>query len=173
LCRPPETGSNVAVLADLDLLAVERLLGRYGLELVLLPDGCGIPASYWGPPEAGIAARTLFARADTPAHSVLHEACHFVCMTPERRTNLWRDAGGDDFEECAVCYLQVLLADLIPGLGAARLLADLDAWGYSFREGSARAWFDGDGQDARRWLVEHGLIDRRAQPSYRLRAQHP
>jgi len=167
-----ETGSGVTVLADLDLGATERLLDRYGLELVLLPDACAIPASFWGSPEAGIAARTLFARADTPAHSLLHEACHFVCMTPERRTNLWRDAGGDDSEECAVCYLQILLAELIPGLGATRLLADLDAWGYSFREGSARAWFDGDGTDARRWLLEHGLIDGGAQPSYRLRTQY-
>ncbi len=167
-----QRSSGVAVLADLDLRATERLLDRYGLELVLLPDGSGIPASFWGAPEAGIAARTLFARADTPAHSLLHEACHFVCMTAERRTNLWRDAGGDDLEECAVCYLQVLLADRIPGLGATRLLADLDAWGYSFREGSARAWFDGDGADARRWLLEHGLIDRSAEPSYRLRMQH-
>ncbi len=28
----------------------------------------------------------------------------------------------------------------------------MDAWGYSFRLGSTRAWFEGDAQDARAWL---------------------
>jgi hypothetical protein len=49
--------------------------------------------------EAGLAGRTLYARLDTPLHSVLHEFSHYVCMTPERRTGLDRDAGGDDAEE--------------------------------------------------------------------------
>ena len=43
-------------------------------------------------------------------HSVLHESSHYICMSPERRAALDRDAGGDDLEEAAVCYLQVLLA---------------------------------------------------------------
>jgi hypothetical protein len=90
-------------------------------------------------------------------------------MTPERRTALWRDAGGDDEEECAVCYLQVLLSDHLPQLGHQRLLADLDTWGYSFREGSAAAWFAGDGVSARDWLADNGLIDAREQPTLRLR----
>ncbi|NNC63210.1 MAG: hypothetical protein HKN84_00370, partial [Gammaproteobacteria bacterium] len=128
-----------------------------------------IPASYWGAPEAGIAGQCVFARADTPAHSLLHETCHYVCMTPARRKALWRDAGGDVEEECAVCYLQVLLADRLPGFGAARLLADLDCWGYSFREGSAAAWFAGDGVAARQWLADRGLIDSNAAPTLRLR----
>ena len=58
-----------------------------------------------------------------------------------------------------MCYLQVLLAEQLPGYSAARCLADMDAWGYSFREGSAAAWFDGDGREARAWLLAHGLID--------------
>ena len=160
---------RVVELAELDARVVERLLARYGLELVQLPLHCDIPASFWGAPEAGLAAQTVFARPDTPAHSLLHEASHFICMTPDRRTNLWRDAGGDVIEECAVCYLQILLADEIPHLGATRLIADLDTWGYSFREGSAHAWFDGDGSDALRWLREHGLVDRGARPTHRLR----
>ena len=57
---------------------------------------------------------TLYVRADTPVHSLLHELSHYVCMTPERRAGLDRDAGGDDAEECAVCYLQILLADELP-----------------------------------------------------------
>ena len=68
---------------------------------------------------------------------LLHEACHYICMAPERRAGFDRDAGGDDLEESAVCYLQVLLADELPGVGRERLCADMDAWGYSFRLGNA------------------------------------
>ena len=161
---------NVVELDDLAPAAVGALLSAYGLELITLAPGTCIPASYWGAPEAGIAGCCIFARGDTPAHSVLHELCHFVCMAPERRTSLWRDAGGDDEEECAVCYLQVLLADRLPGFGRDRLLEDLDRWGYSFREGSAAAWFAGDGAVARDWLADKGLIDAHEEPTLRLRA---
>ena len=92
-------------------------------------------------------------------HSVLHEASHYICMTPERRAGLDRDAGGDDDEESAVCYLQVLLADELPGVGRARLMQDMDAWGYSFRLGSTRAWFEADAGDARDWLERCGITD--------------
>ena len=160
---------NVVELRDLSPRAVEDLLSAYGLELVSTAPGTEIPASYWGAPEAGIAGRCVFVRDDTPAHSLLHELGHYVCMTPDRRAALWRDAGGDDEEESAVCYLQVLLADLIPELGRQRLLVDLDAWGYSFREGSAAAWFSGDGASARDWLADNGLIDADDVPTMRLR----
>src|SRR5439155_10408324 len=125
------------------------LLGRYGMQLTLVVPGDAIPGSYWGHGEAGLRGERLYARLDTPAHSVLHEASHYICMTPERRAGLDRDAGGTDLEESAVCYLQVLLADQVPGLGRARLFSDMDAWGYSFRLGSTRAWFEGDASDAR------------------------
>jgi len=55
--------------------------------------------------------------------------------------------------------LRPLLAPELPGFGLARALADLDAWGYSFRLGSAQAWFEQDADDARDWLIRHGLID--------------
>jgi hypothetical protein len=35
----------------------------------------------------------------------------------------------------------------------------MDAWGYSFRLGASRAWFEQDAQDARAWLNQHGIID--------------
>jgi hypothetical protein len=92
-------------------------------------------------------------------HSVLHEAAHFLCMTPERRAGLDRDAGGDDAEETAVCYLQVLLGEKLPAVGRDTMFRDMDEWGYSFRLGSARAWFEEDAQDARAWLIQHGLVD--------------
>lgn len=143
-----------------DRLAVALLLNRFGLELCLTAPGEVIPGSYWGESEAGLKGSRLYARLDTPLHSVLHEASHFVCMTPERRVGLDRDAGGDDAEESAVCYLQVLLADELPAVGARRLFADMDAWGYSFRLGGTQAWFENDAADAREWLLERGIMDR-------------
>jgi hypothetical protein len=138
---------------------VARLLARYGLDLRVLAVREPITGSYWGDSEAGLQGNTLFARLDTPLHSILHEASHYICMTPERRAGLDRDAGGDDPEESAVCYLQLLLADALEGVGRELLFADMDEWGYSFRLGSTRAWFEQDARDAQRWLLEHGIID--------------
>jgi hypothetical protein len=146
------------------------LLVRYGLRLSKLAPGETIPGSYWGESEAGLQRDQLFVRADTPLHSILHEASHYVCMSPARRAALDRDAGGDDLEECGVCYLQVLLSDLVPGSGGReQQFADMDEWGYSFRLGSARAWFEHDATDARTWLTEHGLIDTSGAVTFALR----
>lgn len=96
-------------------------------------------------------------RTDTPVHSALHEAAHFICMEPARRANLHTDAGGSDTEENAVCYLQVLLAARLRGYSRERCFADMDAWGYHFILGSARAWFERDADDAIAWLERRGL----------------
>ena len=162
-------GATVLRLNGTDRLALAQLLARYGLELVLVAAGEPIPGSYWGDSEAGLKGARLYARPDTPVHSLLHEAAHYVCMTPERRAGLDRDAGGDDLEECAVCYLQVLLAGWLPRVGRARLMDDMDAWGYSFRLGSTRAWFEHDAADARAWLASHAILDHSGQPGGALR----
>ncbi|MBL8260287.1 MAG: hypothetical protein JNM60_10800 [Candidatus Competibacteraceae bacterium] len=145
------------------------LLARYGLTVIWLPPGAEIPGSYWGEREAGLIGDQLFVRDDTPIHSALHEACHYICMDADRRASLHTDAGGEEIEENGVCYLQILLADELPGVGRARLCADMDAWGYTFRLGSARAWFDADAGDARQWLLQKGLTDREFRPRWRLR----
>jgi hypothetical protein len=145
------------LLSGVDRVAVATLLDRYGLRLALVAPNEVIPGSYWGECEAGLKDDRLYARLDTPVHSVLHEASHYICMTPERRAGLDRDAGGNDPEEAAVCYLQVLLAAEVREMGRERAFADMDAWGYSFRLGSARAWFESDAQDARAWLRQHGV----------------
>ena len=147
------------LVSGVDGVAVALLLARYGLTLALVAAEEEIPGSYWGDSEAGLRGDSLYARLETPLHSVLHEACHYVCMSPERRAGLDRDAGGDDLEESAVCYLQVLFADELPHVGRERLFTDMDAWGYSFRLGSSRAWFAQDAEDARAWLLQHGIID--------------
>jgi hypothetical protein len=145
-------------LLTLDRVELALVLHRYGLRLTLVAPHEEIPGSYWGESEAGLKGDTLHARLDTPVHSVLHEASHYVCMTPERRAGLDRDAGGDDPEESAVCYLQILMADCLPGVGRERLMQDMDEWGYSFRLGSTPAWFEGDAEDAREWLIARGVM---------------
>jgi hypothetical protein len=147
------------LLSNSDGTAVARLLVGYGMDLRLVSAGQPIEGSYWGESEAGLRGNTVFARHDTPLHSILHEAAHYICMTPERRAGLDRDAGGDDAEESAVCYLQLLLADRLPAVGRQRLFADMDAWGYSFRLGSSKAWFEQDASDAHGWLQQRGIID--------------
>lgn len=135
------------------------LLRPYGLALHDVAPDAAIPGSFWGDGEAGLVGSTLYLRADTPLHSALHEAAHFVCMDEARRATLHRDAGGDVLEENAVCYLQILWGDRLPQVGAASVMADMDAWGYTFRLGSASRWFEEDADDARHWLQARGLVD--------------
>jgi hypothetical protein len=160
----------VLALHAVDRIALAALLDRYGLEFVLVAPQELIPGSYWGASEAGLQGSRIHARLDTPVHSVLHEGAHYVCMTPERRAGLDTDAGGDDAEESAVCYLQIVLADTLPGIGRERLFRDMDAWGYTFRLGGAAAWFHGDAADARTWLIEFGILDAMGCPTYACRS---
>lgn len=138
--------------------ALRALFASYGLAMRWLAQDESIPGSYWGESEAGLIGATLYVRDDTPVHSALHEGCHWICADETRRAGVHTDVGGDDLEECAVCYLSILLADALPGFGRARMLADMDAWGYSFRLGSARAWFEEDAADARAWLAAQALL---------------
>lgn len=137
---------------------VAALLQQFGLQLVEIDAQKDIPGSYWGDEEAGLIENRLLVREDTPLHSILHEACHYLCMDKQRRANLDTDAGGDYDEENAVCYLQILLADHIPAMGRDRMFIDMDLWGYTFRLGSSRAWFESDAQDACEWLVRRKLV---------------
>lgn len=145
----------VLTLAETGFDALAELLAGFGLELVVVADGAAIPGSYWGEPEAGIIGEKVYVRGDTPVHSALHEACHLIVLPPERRAAVHTNATDSIPEEDATCYLQIALAERLPGVGSARLMADMDAWGYSFRLGSARAWFERDAEDARVWLERH------------------
>jgi hypothetical protein len=165
----PGVGGGVLVLADGLAAPLGALLARCGLTLACVADAEAIPFSYWGEPEAGLEGRRVWARGDTPLHSALHEASHALCMDSARRAALERDAGGDFDEENAVCVLQILLADELPGVGAARLMADMDRWGYTFRLGSARRWFETEADEARAWLVREGLLDAGGRITYRVR----
>jgi hypothetical protein len=156
----------VLLVNAIDRLNLELLLNRYGLKLHLVAPGEIIPGSYWGEREAGLIGAKIFARLDTPLHSVLHESAHFICMSPERRAGLDTDAGGDDAEESAVCYLQVVLAESLPNVGRERMCRDMDDWGYTFRLGLAAAWFATDAEDARDWLMRHGVLDLKGEITY-------
>ena len=146
-------------LAEIDSDAIAALLARYGLALVRVPDGEAIPGSFWGECEAGLIGSTVYARGDTPVHSLLHEAGHLIVLPPEKRATVHTDATDSIDEENAVCVLQTLLADALPGVGADRVLADMDAWGYTFRLGSARAYVEHDADDAWTWLARAGLVE--------------
>lgn len=147
-------------LADIGFAAPTALLARYGLTLHRVGDGDAIPGSYWGECEAGIIGTQVYARNDTPVHSLLHEACHLIVLPPEQREQVHTDATESIEEEDAVCVLQALLGDELPGVGRDRVLADMDGWGYTFRLGSASAYFHDDAALAWDWLHERGLADR-------------
>ncbi|HKQ30801.1 MAG TPA: hypothetical protein VJS66_05905 [Burkholderiales bacterium] len=154
------------------LLALEALLARYGLQLMQHAPAADIPGSYWGAPEAGLIGTAVHVRVDTPLHSALHEAAHVVCMNGARRAALDTDAGGEHSEEDAVCYLQILLAREL-GVPVSAMCADMDEWGYTFRLGSAQVWFTQDAQDARQWLIAHGLVTETGVPTWRSRDSTP
>lgn len=149
---------DVITVAEVGADPLRTLLSARGLQLVVVDEADEIPGTYWGAPEAGLIGHRLYVQLDTPVHSALHEAAHFLCMDGERRKTLDKDAGGDFVEENAVCYLQIVIADEIPWMSRARMMADMDAWGYTFRLGSARRWFEEDAGDAREWLLSRGLI---------------
>jgi len=156
-------------IGHLPRTVVPALAERFGLNVFFVADKQPITGSFWGEPEAGVVGSTLYVRGDTPLHSALHELSHLICMSTTRRAALVRDAGGDDDEESAVCYLQILLADEIGGAGRERLMMDMNSWGYSFRLGSTERWFRDDAHDAARWLQLHGVINEDNKLLWRLR----
>lgn len=165
-----KTGSkDVLRLVDVDSASLSHLLSRYGLSLKMIAEGKDIPGSYWGDEEAGLIADELLVRDDTPLHSILHETCHYICLDETRRSGIDTDAGGDYDEENAVCYLQILLSDQIESFGKERMLRDMDTWGYTFRLGSAQAWFENDADDALAWLLQRKLINQQQRSTWKLR----
>ncbi len=148
---------------------LEKLLSRYGLVVNWVADGQAIPGTWFGEPEAGIIKNQLYVRHDTPIHSALHESCHYICMDAQRRAVLDTDAAGGYDEENGVCYLQILLSDYLPFMQQKAMMNDMDEWGYSFRLGSAQAWFDDDAEDAQQWLLNYELIDVENKPTWKIR----
>ncbi len=180
-CADPALPDGVLLLGDIDFPDVAALLSRYDLHLQLVGEDASIPGSYWGEPEAGIMGDTVYARNDTPVHSLLHEAAHLIVLDPTRREAVHTNATDSIDEEDAVCVLQALLGDALPHVGAQRVLADMDAWGYTFRLGSARAYVEHDADSAWQWLSDRGLVDEelrliasphRSTPLARLVARH-
>lgn len=156
---------DVLRFRDVNSTDIENLLTKYGLQLKLIADDSNIPGSFWGEEEAGLIGKQLFLRNDTPIHSILHEAGHFICMDTKRRKLLDTNAGSSTEEENAVCYLQILLSDDLSQVGQQRLMRDMDHWQYSFRLGSASRWFTSDAEDTRQWLIDHNIIDENHKPT--------
>ena len=154
-----DPASTVMRIGEIGFDAPAALLARFGLQLQRVPAEAPIPGSFWGDEEAGIIGSTVYARDDTPVHSLLHEAGHLIVLSPEKRSAVHTDATDSIEEEDATCYLQIVLADELPGVGRTRLMTDMDAWGYSFRLGSTRAWFERDAENAQAWLSDRGLLN--------------
>ena len=150
--------ARVQRMIDISWSETTMLLRRFGLALERVADDQPIPGSFWGDDEAGVIGERVFARSDTPVHSLLHEAGHLIVLPDERRKTVHTNATDSDIEEDATCYLQILLADSLTGVGRRRLMADMDLWGYSFRLGDTQAWFAGDADDAKKWLIARGLL---------------
>lgn len=165
----PSTQQDVLRLGDIDHTEVSNLLQRYNLTLNLTQDNTDIPGSFWGDEEAGLISNQVYARSDTPVHSLLHESCHYICMDQPRRQALHTNAGGTADEENAVCYLQILLSKELSFMGATRMMTDMDCWGYSFRLGSCSAWYENDTSDEVEWLLKHNLITEDKVPTFTLR----
>ena len=162
---------SVLCCGEIKLVELASLLGKFSIQLHLIEDSKEIPGSWFGDPEAGIINNNLYIRNDTPVHSALHESCHYVCMSPDRRENLHTNAGGDYDEENAVCYLSILLSEYINSFGQERMLNDMDEWGYTFRLGSSKAWFEGDAEDAKELLIKYKIIDLNKNPLWTIREQ--
>lgn len=156
-------------LQEFKIKEIQPIFSQYGMQLNALRDKAEIPFSFWGAPEAGRQKNQLYIRNDTPMHSLLHESCHYVCMPQTGRISDSPDAAGSTAEENATCYLQILISDHIARFSRTQQMQDMDNWGYSFRLGSASAWFHQDAEDAKKWLAFHEIIDAHDQISWKLR----
>lgn len=154
---------------NLDARSVKDLLNHYGIKVNCFDNHTDIPHSFWGNPEAGRLNEQLYIRGDTPIHSVLHEACHYICMPAVQRAVELADAKGTVDEENATCYLQIILAEHIGGYSRTQILKDMDDWGYSFRLGSAYAWFTRDAHETKQWLINKQIINQQEAPTWKLR----
>ncbi len=146
-------------IADIGFESPRALLARYGLVLIQVEDSLAIPGSFWGECEAGVIGHCVYARFDTPVHSLLHEASHLMVIPEEKRSNIHTDASDSVAEEDAVCILQALLGDELTGVGRERIWTDMDTWGYTFRLGSAKAYFENDANEAFAFLLACRLIN--------------
>ena len=149
--------------------SLRPILDKYRLGLTVVAPGCNIPHSFWGAPEAGRLQSELFAREDTPLHSILHELAHYVCMPEIQRKSPKIDAGGSALIEDACCFLQILWSDRVAGFSRHVHLHDMDQWGYSFRLGSSTRWFYADSDDARAWLLQEKIINQQNEPTWEMR----
>ena len=128
---------QVLRLGEFDFNQLSALLARFDLKLDICTDGESIPGSYWGDDEAGLRANHLYARSDTPVHSILHEACHYICVSAARRQNLDTNAGSDNAEETQFVTCRSCSPDNSSAWAASACLSTWIAGATVF--GSARA----------------------------------
>ena len=59
-------------------------------------------------------------------------------------------------------------SDFIPEMKQHLMLSDMDEWGYSFRLGSAKNWFEKDAEDALAWLQRKNIINHKQEITFLL-----
>ena len=58
------------------------------------------------------------------------------------------------------------------GFGIDRMFSDMDEWGYTFRLGSSKAWFEEDAKEVFDWLLSHNIISKDGDPDWKLRSKN-
>jgi len=80
-----ESAPAVLRCSEIGAEALAAFVTTFGMHLHWVAPAAPIPGSYWGDDEAGLVGDTLYVRADTPVHSLLHELSHWLCMDRQRR----------------------------------------------------------------------------------------
>ena len=66
--------SDVMLCSEVPRNALTDLLTRYRLQLEWVDGDAAIAGSHFGEPEAGLIGNNIYARSDSPLHSLLHES---------------------------------------------------------------------------------------------------
>ena len=152
-----QTPLTCCCLRDIGFDDVAALLARYGLAARARRRRRADPRQLLGRTRSRPDRPRVHARDDTPVHSLLHEAAHLIVLPPERARRAYRrhrfGRGRRRRLRAAVA------ARRRPARRRPRaLMADMDAWGYTFRLGSARAYFERDAEDAGPGCSARGLV---------------
>jgi len=140
-------------------------LDRYGLSLHLVAPDEVIPA------RIGASARRadgiqIFARLDTAgAFGAARGRPFYLHDAGTARRLGYRCRRRSCGREC-VCYLQIILAQSLPNVGRERMCRDMDEWAIRSGWEAPRSGSIQDAEDARDWLMRHGVLDSQSRPTY-------
>ncbi len=165
-----EATNTVTRFSDSDRHSLALLLNRYGLVPELVGFKNGNPGFILG----GRGSRGWW---ETNSCCVKTPRCIPCCMRPVT-TFAWTKRGALAWIPMQAAIMTKRMPSAIfkyywpmncRDLAVEQMLSDMDAWGYTFRLGSARAWFEEDAGDARAWLLSAGIISASGKPTFKIR----